>query len=341
MIKNTILILLLAAVGIIGQAQTDFGSIYGPVNEQQLIETKWKYTYTLHTESNTVIHKAENYYDFYLYFRYDYTYREFLNGELSRGTWSLNDRTLFYSFKNIGKFEIAEINKKVMILEFKQPNAKGTYRYHFVRVTSEEAPFVKPANELPDVIVEEIDPKSKGKSKRWWAIGDKKKKSKRRLKRERELAEAQQTYINVELIGGGYYGGVNPVLRDYTHIKSNGRLIKEHKSVQHGLKVTKKDIPRAELEEFAEWITRQGFFEMERMYDCETPICQKRKRQKPTPIPLRLAVTYGTRSKVITISIWGMDDNQIHYVDYPKELDNIIDAVQRMGNRPEDGVVKR
>ncbi len=341
MIKNILPILLFFFIGITTQAQTDFAAVYGPVNEQQLIETKWKYTYTLHVESNTVIHKAENFYDFFLYFRYDFTYREYLNGEFSRGTWSLNDRTIFYSFKNINKFEIAEINKKVMVLEFTQPNAKGTYQYHFVRTTSEEAPFVKPANELPDVIVEEIDPNG-GKNKRWWTFGKKeKKKSKRRLKREEALAEAKRTYINVELIGGGYYGGVNPVMRDYTHIKSNGRLIKEHKSQQHGLKVTKKDISREELEEFAEWVTRQGFFDMERMYDCETPICQKRKRQKPTPIPLRLAVTYGTRTKVITISIWGMDDNQIHYVDYPKELDNIIDAVQRMGNRVEEGVVRR
>jgi len=304
------------------QKPTDYASLYGPINEQQLMESKWRYEYTLHVESNTVIHKAENYYDFFLYLRYDYTYQEFLNGEFSRGTWSLNERTLFYSFKNIKKFEIAEVNKKVLIFS----------------ATSEEAPFVKPWNELPDVIVEETDPNAKKKNRKWWAFGGGKKKKNK--KDEDEITE-KRTYINVELIGGGYYGGVNPVMRDYTHIKSDGRLIKEHKSAQHGLKVTKKDIPREELEEFAEWITRQGFFDMNRIYDCEMPICQKRKRQKPTPIPLRLAITYGNRTKVITISIWGMDDNQIHYVDYPKELDNIIDAIQRMGNRIENDMVSR
>ncbi len=320
------------------QTTTDYASLYGPINEQHLIESKWRYEYTLHVESNTVIHKAENYYDFFLYLRYDYTYQEFLNGEFSRGTWSLNDRTLFYSFKNIKKFEIADLNKKVMILEFNQPNAKGTYQYHFVSTTAEEAPFVKPWNELPDVIVEDTDPNVKKKERKWWAFG--KYKNKKSKKNKNQIAE-KQTYINVELIGGGYYGGVNPVMRDYTHIKSNGRLVKEHKSAQSGLKVTKKDISREELEEFAEWVTRQGFFEMNRIYDCEMPICQKRKRQKPTPIPLRLAITYGNRTKVITISIWGMDDNQIHYVDYPKELDNIIDAIQRMGNRIEEDMVSR
>ena len=338
MSKNLLLstLFLLTAACTVLRAQTDFAGMYGPVKEQQLIETKWKYTFTLHTESNTVIHKAENYYDFFLYLRYDYTYQEYLNGEFARGTWSLNDRTLFYSFKNIKKFEVAELNKKVMVLEFTQPNAKGTYQYHFTAATTEESPFVKPANELPDVIVEDTDPNGGKSTERWWTFGKKKKK-----KKSKYAPAVNETYINVELIGGGYYGGVNPVVRDYTHIKSNGRLIKEHKSLQNGLKVVKKDIPRAELEEFAEWVERQGFFEMERMYDCETPICQKRKRQKPTPIPLRLAITYGNRTKVITISIWGMDDNQIHYTDYPKELDNIIDAIQRMGNRLEDRVVSR
>ncbi|HEB62439.1 MAG TPA: hypothetical protein ENI82_04720 [Bacteroidetes bacterium] len=54
---------------------------------------------------------------------------------------------------------------------------------------------------------------------------------------------------------------------------------------------------------------------------------------KPTPIPLRLVIAYGTRKKVITISIWGKDKNSVHYVNYPPALDNIIDAIQRMANR--------
>lgn len=317
--------------------QIDFSNLYDPIKEQDLIESKWKYAYTLHVESNTVIHKAENYYDFFLYLRYDYTYQEYLNGEFARGTWSLNDRTLFYSFKNIKKFEITELSKKVLVLEFTQTNAKGTYQYHFVRTTTEEAPFTRPWNELPEVIVEEVDTKTKSKKENWWAFGKKGK----RKKQDKYAPTPKQTYINVELIGGGYYGGPNPTMRNYTHIKSSGRLVKEHKSMYNGLKVTKKDIPREELEEFAAWVERQGFFEMERIYDCETSICQKRKRQKPTPIPLRLAITHGSKKKVVTISIWGMDDNQIHYVDYPKELDNIIDAIYRLGNRIDDGMVKR
>lgn len=324
--------MLLVLVG--GQllAQQDslgWGTNYPAVDERKIIETKWRYTYAIHVESNTIIHQAEDFYEYFLHFRYDYTYQQHLNGKLSKGTWSLSGSELFYSFKHIKKFEIAVINKKTLVLEFTQRNSKGTYQYHFVRVESKDAPFVKPANELPDINVEAINPNKR----RWWAFGKKKKKKKKRRKKKKK--KEKQIYISVELIGGGYYGGVDPVLRDYIHIKSDGRLIKEFKSVNSGLRVTRKDIPREELEQFAEFVIAQNFFEFDRLYDCSNSICQKRKHNKPTPIPLRLAVAYGNKKKVVTISIWGRDQHNVKYVDYPPALDNIIDAIQRMAHRME------
>jgi len=303
-----------------------------------LIETKWKYTYALHVESNTIIHKADDAYDFFLYFKYDYAYREFLNNKLTGGNWSLNNRTLFYSFKHIQKFEIERISRKVMILEFNQPNAKGTYQYHFIAVSSDEAPFIKPPNELPDVIVEDLKTGKKKDSERWWVFGKQKPKKQKKNKKYKPAINDYEPYINIELIGGGYYGGIDPVLRDFIQIKNDGRLIKEYKSVHNGLITTKKNIPRAELEQFAEFIIGQQFFEMNRMYDCEANICQARKGDKPTPIPLRLAVTYGSRRKVVTISIWGKDKSNIRYVDYPAPLDEIITTIQKMADRYDEGM---
>ena len=143
------------------------------------------------------------------------------------------------------------------------------------------------------------------------------------------------------MIGGGYYGGIDPVLKDFILIKSDGRLIKEFQSVQHGLIVTKKYIPRLELEKFADYILEQGFFEMERAYDCTDPFCMKRKSQKPRPVPLRLSVAYGDRKKVVTIAIWGKDNLNTNYLEYPPALDHIIDAIQKMANRLNDPVVKK
>ncbi len=318
-------------IGLPAFAQTGsgaWGSRYPAADERAIIETKWRYTYAIHLESNTIIHQAENFYDYYLHFKYNYTYEQYLNGTMSRGTWSLSGSELFYSFKHINKFEIAEINKNKLILEFTQPNSKGTYQYHFIRVESKDAPFVKPAYELPDVIVETVNEKKD--KKKWIAFGKKGNKKNRKVKDE---PEKKQVYISIELIGGGYYGGIDPVLRDYIYIKSNGRLIKEFKSLHGGLVVTKKDIPREEIEQFAEYIISQRFFDFETVYDCENNLCQNRKRDKPTPIPLRLAVAYGAQKKVVTISIWGNDSEKIKYVDYPPALDNIIEAIQRMAHR--------
>ncbi len=333
---------MLLLISFSSQAQTDsigWGTNYPAVDERLIIETKWRYTYAIHLESNTIIHQAEDYYDYYLHFRYDYTYSQYLNGRMTRGTWSLSGSELFYRFKHINKFEIADINKSRLILEFTQPNSKGTYQYHFVRVESKDAPFVKPANELPDVIVETANPKRN--KKRWLAFNKKKKKKRRRKRKKKKKSKEEPIYISIELIGGGYYGGLDPVLKDYIHIKSDGRLIKEFKSLNNGSTITKKNIPREELEQFAEYIIAQKFFEFERIYDCKSSTCQKRKQNKPTPIPLRLAVAYGSRKKVVTISIWGKDQNNVRYVDYPPALDNIIDAIQRMAHRLDDTVSTR
>ena len=306
-----------------------WGTLYPAVDERKLIETKWRYTYAIQLESNTIIHKAAKYYDYYLHFRYDYRYEQYLNGSMTRGNWSLNGSELFYNFKNIKKFEVAEINNKTLVLEFQQPNSRGTFQYHFVKVESKDAPFIKPANELPDVLVERY---AKRKKKGWFASKSKKKRNKRK-KRMKYEPEKEPVYISIELIGGGFYGGVDPVLRDYIHIKSDGRLIKEFKSAHQGLVVTKKNIPREELERFAEYIASKNFFALNRIYDCETSWCQERKHAKPRPIPLRLAVAYGTKKKVITISIFGKDHKKVKYVDYPPEIDNIIEAIQRMAHR--------
>ncbi|MEZ4980000.1 MAG: hypothetical protein R2769_00110 [Saprospiraceae bacterium] len=52
---------------------------------------------------------------------------------------------------------------------------------------------------------------------------------KKKKSKSEEAVEENQPYINIELIGGGYYGGIDPVLKDFIHVKSDGRLIKEFK----------------------------------------------------------------------------------------------------------------
>ncbi len=318
----------------VGQDTPEEIDVYYPaVNENRFIETKWRYTYALHVESNTTIHQADDDYDFFIHFKYDYSYEQYLNGKMTRGNWSLNEAELFYNFKHIKKFFIADVSKERLVLEFTQPNSKGAYQYHFIPVSDIEAPFVKPENELPTVDVEELNPNAKFAFRSSKKKNRKKKRRDKRNKKKNQEPEEKPVYISIELIGGGYYGGIDPVLRDYIQIKSTGRLIKEFQSIQNGLIVTKRDIPRDELEAFAEFILSKDFFELERIYDCEDELCQKRKRQKPTPVPLRLSVAYGQKKKVITITVWGKDNNNLKYIPYPKQIDDIIVSIQKMANR--------
>ena len=89
---------------------------YPTVQERQLIGTKWRYAYTLHLESNTTVHQADNSYQYFLFFKYDFSFEQFLHGKFSKGNWSLNGGTLFYPFRNIKKFEIAVINNKMILI---------------------------------------------------------------------------------------------------------------------------------------------------------------------------------------------------------------------------------
>lgn len=299
--------------------------MYPPVDENKMIESRWKYAYALHTDNNTIIHRADDTYHYYLFWRFDYTYEQYLNGRLTKGTWSLNENELFYNFRNVSKFYIAEVTDKTMVLEFSPPNAKGTFQYHYVRVPPSAAPFERPANELPEVDVESqyISATKKRNARR---------EKRRRKRRNRKRPEVDESLpeISIELVGGGYYGGIDPVIKDYITIQTNGRIIKEFKSVNKGETITKKNITREELEQLGAFIIAKGFFEYDNSYRCNTSLCQRRMSAKPTPIPLRIAVTYGERSKMVTIPIWGLDDKRTRYIEYPDGLDDIIAVIQKM-----------
>jgi hypothetical protein len=320
-----ILLLSMHSFALIGQK---FG--YPIVQERQLIGTKWRYSYTLHLESNTTVHQADNAYQYFLFFKYDFSFEQFLHGKFSKGNWSVNASTLFYPFRNIKKFEVAAVNNKTLVLEFQQPNTTGTYQYHFVSVESKDAPFIRPADELPEVIVEAESKATKKKP--WWAILRGKDENKENTTKD-DTKKKEPTYVSVELVGGGFYGGMDPVIKDFIRIYPDGRLIHEFQSVNIPLKVTKKKLKTQELEKFGEYVEQNKFFEMQRMYDCTSPACEKRKLIKPTPIPLRLMVAYGEKRKVITIAMWGQDQYKMKFVDYPPVLDNMIDAIQKMANR--------
>ncbi len=323
---------------------------YPPIDDGNLIETKWKYTYTAHAETNSVVHKADASYAYYLHFRHDYTFEHYLNGRKASGPWVLNEaqNEIFYKFRNIRWWRIAELSSRTLVMEFSL--GKASYQYHFIRVKDEDAPFVKRANELPDIDVISKD-KAIAKAnvdairetdRRNREVRRQKRRARRAAKREKKKVRQEDrferryqpeesiTFIEIAVIGGGYYGGLDPVIKDFTIIRNSGKLVKEYETVERGLVKTSKDIEREEMERLVKFILNKKFFDYEKTYDCASSDCAKRKGEKPTPIPLRVSVQYGSLRKVVTVSMWGYDDKRVKYVDYPADLDLIIDGIQKL-----------
>jgi hypothetical protein len=291
--------------------------------ENMLIETYWQYGYTLHLESGTVVHQSDPSYPLVVIFHYDSVYRLYNNGLQIEGKWHIANGQMHFPFRQLDKYRLTSANAHSMELAFNPPNNKGTFIYHFVATTVPLGMFSKRDGELAEVVILE-------KLKRNKAVKASKKSKKQKAKEE---ALALKTPIQIEITGGGYYGGIDPVLRDHIVIKSNGRLVQEIMTKERGLIVHKKDIPRDELEAFVVWAEQQSFFDFERQYDCKSNLCDKRKLKTPKPTPLRICITYGNRRKMVTVAIWGKDKTGDKYVDYPPQIDNIVEAVQRMANR--------
>ncbi len=362
-VRVALLLVLLTQVGlfdVLAQAE----QVDSAVIERTIVEAKWRYVYTMHVGSNTIIHEAGEDYDFFLYFRYDYTAEEFLNGRYERKAWALAGDQIFYPFRNVNVFRVARAGREALALEFQQPNSKGLYQYHFVRVEDADAPFIKPVNQLPTVMVEGVTKQRRKqlkldgsevagvkKNRRWWPFrrkGDpseaKQERQQRREERREERRENRDGIaaadLMIEMTGGGFFGGIDPVMRDHTVIKPGGRMVKEFKTVQTDLRSVATDLDVAEYNRLAEFIESKGFYDLDRMYDCSSEACVNRKRQKPTPVPLRIAVSNGKRKKVVNIAIWGEDNRGIRYVDYPDELEAVIQAVLKVSNGAEYSFAK-
>lgn len=340
-------------------AQSDSTKIaYSTINEDLFVQTKWKYTYTTHAESNTIIHKAEEDYEYFVFFKYDYTYQTYLNGKFMGGDWKLNaaQNEVQYNFRNITWWRIASFTNEVLVLEYTM-NRKSSYRYHFVRVSTEEAPFQRSPNDLPDVDVDLLEkPKEtndylaflkkrgvKYNQSKW----EKRKARQARRKEKRKLRlsktargrqkleeEAPKELLQVELVGGGFFGGVDPVYKNIILIKTDGRVIQEYETALQGLRVSKHNIHRDSLERLVDYIINKDFFTFDQVYTCQNQLCNQKLSGKPRPIALRIAITKGPRRKIVTIPMWNGEGIQKSLIDYPPALDDIVRAIQTITTPP-------
>ncbi len=293
--------------------------LFAQSNDCRLLETHWQYTYTLQLETNSLVQQAGDRWQHFLYFRFDSVCRQNLNGKTSESVWWLDSQQLHMAFRQNNLFTLERLNDYSLDLKYFSKDGKCSFVHHFVRIRKDESPLSQESNMLPVVTVETLPPVKSDTAPVAQAV---------------RLPAVSDNDAVVELTGGGYYGGINPVQHDYITIGPDGRLIHEFESVQGKRLIQKANIGKEELEKFIAWATEeQRFTEMASSYDCKTPDCEKRKAVKPTPVPLRLSITSDGVRKMVTISIWGLDKNGRRYVSYPPELDRIVDAIQRMAER--------
>lgn len=314
-----------------GQGKNEF--LYRDVPESILYETKWQYKYTLHVESQTIIHRAGDHFQAYYYFRLDKKAESVVNGTHSTGTWLLDRGKLNAPILNTDSLRVVKATDVELILEGSNKTGKGNLQYYFEHFGDDGQIFKKPEYLLPELTVNtKRENVGKNSVAEWfknfwqqlWGL-------------EMDDSEnlAGKPYINIEIIGGGYFGGIDPTEKNYIQLKNNGRLIREYATQYQGQTKTIKDISRQELESLAEYLDTKGFFALQASYDYTDPECFKRKLKRPLPIPLRISVTYGLRHKVISVAMFGNDGVQDRYLSYPLLVDELVEILNRMANRIE------
>lgn len=340
----SILVLLLCHSG---KAQDSIALDYPAINENLLINTSWQYTYTTHAQTNTVIHKAENGYAYYLNLNYDYTFNNFLNGKYNGGTWRLNEaqNQLYYPYRRVDWWHIAEFSDQTLVLEY-SPHRKASYKYHFVRVSPDETPFQRAANLLPDIDINDMVQSDRpnyrslrgAPGKRWLAKRAARRERRKERRRERRAAKKEQEepeeFLQIELVGGGFFGGIDPVYRNNLVIQTDGQVIWEYETKMMGLTKSEHQIPREDVEALVQFIEEKNFYDFKQYYSCESRTCMKRMGESPRPIALRIAVTRGFHRKMIMVTIFEGDGRENTLVNYPPELDAIVEAINKVANVP-------
>ncbi len=296
------------------------------IPERLIAETQWEYEALVEKNTQTAIHRADENSSIFIYFRYDGTAQQVFNEKLEYNLWSLEGNTLSYKLRDQESFKVKSIKNNRLVLEFKA--GKSTFQYWFKKIndTSRNVGFVKPSNELPTVYV-----KRKSIFDRKWKNRLNKHRNKKRKSQKKQ--EIPTDYIAIEMIGGGYYGGINPVYRDMVQVDAKGNVRAEIVTEKEGSIIRNSKTTVENLKKIVDFATQNNFFEEPLVYDCESLLCEKRKSMKPAPVPLRLSITYNQRKRVVSLNLYGKDRHQIQYVQYPKYIDEIIDFVRDLSNQ--------
>lgn len=284
-----------------------------------LKETTWEYEALVQASTGEVLHQRDAKNNLILYFRFDSTAQQRFNEKIKEGRWRVEQGKLYYALQSGSVFEIHHLDEDKLALKFVQAN--NHFLYTLTRVEDSQNTFKKSKSELPLVEARELH--------RWkWPTS---------LQAYREEAfaaskDSSEQEIILELTGGGYYGGIDPVYRDFIRVMPDGKLIFEYKSKERGYIKRFRQIDREQMVKIAQFAKENGFFSLPVAYECTTALCSKRMKREPKPRPLNILVKYGSERKLLTIAIYGEDEYRIKYVSYPAFVDELIDAMRDLAH---------
>ena len=141
------------------------------------------------------------------------------------------------------------------------------------------------------------------------------------------------TFIQISLEGGGFYGGINPVAENKKVIRSDGEILISYKQLYSPGEEKTLFTSRDRVEETAAFMRDSGFFVMKDIYDCDTlnKECQDRKNHYPPAVPLKIRVTIGNLTKEVIVTVYekGM-------VNYPEVLELIVNKIDEVINQAKE-----
>lgn len=295
--------------------------------QHQFSNTRWKFSYTLHVDKNEVLFKDDEEYEHQIWFKYDGNSYTFLNGQMITDRWNAQPKefVLTYNFSKRTNWLVAECNEQILALEYKS-KTRNTYRLYFFRLADTSTQyFTYNLGEKPEIqyFKPVVTPKPKDSNET-----ESQAQNKTSLFPAKEIKSAPNgNFMQIELLGGGFLEKENVVLRNLIKIENDGTILRQILTEKEGLKTFKSNMGRAKLEKLMAFIESQSFFEMNAQYNCANFECYNRLKEQPKPVELRLAITYGSVRKLITISIWEGVNHQKHWIDYPKEIDLIINEI--------------
>lgn len=292
--------------------------------EEQLIESQWHYEFATHPESSDILHQGGDGFEYYVYFKFDQSYVALLNKDRYVGKWGLDGIRFQFSFNGVSNFKVHQLTEERLVLLYESGYTGQQMLYHFSAVSPMNSPLNKVENLLPRVTVNQNEKKDKKRGEYWFS---------RWLDRLfKRYAPEPEPYVRIELTGGGFYGGLNRVIKDYITIDNQGTLIKEMMTEHYGNQKLIAQVERSELLRFVEFVSEKGFFDLPRIIDCENNRCFERKHHEPIPVPMRLSITYGERTHIVTVPIWGKEAGHGEWIHVPGELEAIVFAIQNMAH---------